>query len=117
MKSMLGKVFTSVTDLSDEIVFSNNTESYKFYHQQNCCESVYIESIVGDLLALVGTPILMAEESSSDLSDNEGCEEWTFYKFATIKGYVDICWRGTSNGYYSTSVSLEHKVKQCLIKI
>jgi hypothetical protein len=113
MKSMMGKVFNSVVRIGDEeIIFSNDTESYKLHHWQDCCENVYIESIVGDLNDLVGAPILMAQESSG--YSETGCDdvnEWTFYKFATIKGYVDVRWNGSSNGYYSTSVDLEHDVK------
>lgn len=68
----------------------------------------YIEDICGDLNALVGSPILIArEDSSSDLQPgNEGDDSytWTFYNFATTKGYVAVRWYGTSNGYYSESV-------------
>ena len=79
----------------------------RLFHNQNCCESVRIEEIHGDLAHLVGSPLLMAEEASDWNFTDGGKEEWTFYKFATIKGYVTIRWYGSSNGYYSTSVDFE----------
>lgn len=85
------------------------THLFQLYHDQDCCESVYIESIVGDIFSLVGQQILLAEESTN--SENPIDKEWddsftwTFYKLATIKGYVDIRWYGSSNGYYSESVT------------
>lgn len=110
MKQMIGKIFTKVESSNDQLVFSNDVETFRFHHYQDCCESVYIESIVGDLSDLVGVPILMAEESSNDMESNEYGDviEWTFYKFATIKGYVDVRWCGFSNGYYSTSVDMDY---------
>ena len=111
MLNMVGKVFTSVTQDGYEMVFANETETFKFYHYQDCCESVSIDDIVGDLSDLVGEPLLIAEEVSGEapVLDDEyhECVEWTFYKFATIKGYVDIRWYGSSNGYYSEGVDFE----------
>ena len=80
------------------------------YHAQDCCESVTVDDIIGDLNDLLGEPIIVAEEVVSD-ENPEGVEidyqdsfTWTFYKFANRNGYVDIRWYGESNGYYSESV-------------
>lgn len=88
---------------------------YRMYHEQDCCEYVHIDDLNGDLQSLVGSKILVADEATSENSTPEGLDSsgaddsytWTFYRFATIKGFVDIRWFGTSNGYYSESVSFE----------
>lgn len=109
----LGKVFDSVTTSKDmdEIIFKSESGfGYKMYHMQDCCESVFIEDIEGDLQDLVGAPITQAEEISSEnngpLYEHDYSYTWTFYKLATVKGYVTIRWYGTSNGYYSESVDI-----------
>ena len=113
IEDMRGKVFTRVTGSvgGDQLVFETATERFVFFHYQDCCESVDINDIVGDLEDLVGEPLLVAEEVSGETpvdfeeEDHESVT-WTFYKFATRKGYVDVRWLGESNGYYSESVSL-----------
>ncbi len=111
IESMVGKIFTSVRGGvgSGEMVFENATERFVFFHSQDCCESVDINDIVGDLEDLVGEPLLIAEQvSGATEPDVEHYESYTytFYKFATRKGYVDVRWLGESNGYYSEGVSL-----------
>jgi hypothetical protein len=113
LKKMEGTIFPIVSADDGEMIFENATERYVFSHQQDCCESVYIESIVGDLQDLVNTPILIAEESTGDTPADSTATPydsytWTFYKFATFKGWVDIRWLGESNGYYSESINVEY---------
>jgi hypothetical protein len=113
-ETLLGKTIVEISGAvgEDEILFRcSDGSQYRMYHSQDCCESVSVESIVGDWSDLIGNPILKAEEATSDehpagYAGSEWGESftWTFYKLATIKGYVDIRWLGESNGYYSEGV-------------
>ena len=116
IKDMVGKTFTRVYGgVGDgEMVFENDTERYVFTHDQDCCESVDINDVVGDLQDLVGEPLLMAEEVSGYIGpepESADSYTYTFYKFATRRGYVDVRWLGESNGYYSESVDLHYVQK------
>jgi hypothetical protein len=115
--TMVGKILVSVVKTSDdELLFvTTEGEKYRMYHSQNCCESVTIDDICGGLEDLIGSPILVAEEATSEGENPDGVPvpeyqdsfTWTFYKIDTAKGGVTIRWYGGSNGYYSESVDFE----------
>jgi len=111
---LVGMTMKSVTrseyDGNDSIVFETvEGERFQLAHHQDCCESVHIEDLEGDLEDLVGSPITSADESSNSGVEGEygDTSTWTFYRFATAKGFVSIRWVGSSNGYYSEGVSFE----------
>ena len=99
----------------EEMIFVvDNGDKYKLYYEADWCASCDIVDIVGDLEDLIGSSILMAEEITNEQDTNpdgvvipefQESFTWTFYKLATIKGYVTISWYGQSNGYYNESVS------------
>lgn len=107
--TLIGKVITEIKGLEkdgDEVYFKCiDGSSFSMYHEQDCCESVSIDDVCGDVADLLNTPILVAEESTKEGDTLGASETWTFYKLATIKGSVDIRWYGESNGYYSEDVS------------
>ena len=116
-----GLTITSIEDLEEysELVVFKTSEGRRFemYHSQDCCERVSIEDVCGDVNDLLNSPILLAEEVTSeedpediqkDYHDDSFC--WTFYKLSTIKGDITIRWYGESNGYYSVGVNF-HEIK------
>ncbi len=111
---LLGKTIKEIHIAVDKESVEIRTEdgkSYGMHHQQNCCESVALYDVCGDLIDVIGSPILLAEEVVSDSFPDDvptpnysDSNTWTFYKLSTIKGSVTMRWLGTSNGYYSESV-------------
>jgi hypothetical protein len=108
---LVGKVLTNIENKGYEIIFyCSNGKKYMMYHSQDCCESVVVEDIVGDLDDLIGSPIIRATEDVSGenpegvIKEYQDSFTWTFYNIATAKGHVTIRWYGESNGYYSESI-------------
>lgn len=106
---LIGKQITTIeiTEDKEKLFFRTyDNETYVMYHEQDCCESVYIEDINGDLNDIIMYKIQYAKEDihAPEDTDCDSCT-YTFYKLGTSKGYVDIRWFGGSNGYYSESVS------------
>ena len=114
IEDLLGKTITQICGMekdSEEIhIICADGSEYYMYHEQDCCESVWLEDVCGDVACLLGTPITKAEETSNseDPAGTDGYEPdsytWTYYHLGTVKGYVDLRWYGESNGYYSESV-------------
>ena len=112
ISEMIGLTFHHIEGkVEDDVLLfvgAGDVPSFKFYHEQDCCESVSIAEIHGDLEDLVGVPILEAREDTQEGDGGEyGSATWTFYNFRTIKGSVTVRWLGESNGYYSESVSID----------
>lgn len=107
LNPIIGLTFDLIEASEYEIIFhAQGGRKFRMYHEQDCCEAVYVEDIAGDLNDLIGAPVVRAEERSQDDPDAYESGVWTFYEFATIKGSVTIRWYGSSN-HYSVSVSLE----------
>jgi len=113
---LVGHTLTSITHEKEHalrfrgetLVFQSKTAKWtqNFHADENDLD-IYIESIVGDFKDLLETPILVAEECTGS------CEEgtYTFYKLATVRGWVDIRWVGESNGYYSETMETYKETK------
>jgi hypothetical protein len=104
-----GKTLTDITGIKDDDVrfHCDDGTVYRMRHHQSCCESVGIEQVDGEISDLIGPPLSIAEVVFKERDSEYGSEGWTFYRFATVKGYVTIRWSGSSNGYYSIRVDFD----------
>lgn len=119
LSELIGKTLVRVETDADLVLFETTEgEIYRLTHIQDCCESVYLEDVCGNVADLVGSPIVMSDEVDSEPPARDSgeyvpdSETWTFYKFATVKGYVTMRFYGSSNGYYSERVDFVKSVNR-----
>ena len=103
-----GKYLIEVTVSAEQVTFVTNDGTYRLYHEQDCCEAVYLYDVEGDIADMQDALCCCAymtqqySEQSEDYS-----KTYTFYSVQTTKGYVWLRWLGESNGYYSEGVDFE----------
>lgn len=116
IKDLIGKTIKTISGGPDTDYIDFTTEDgYTgiIHHSQDCCESVVIHDMKGDLQGLIGSPITHASEDCPDLPDEdlpEYCDSsytWTHQVLQTEKQRVEILWLGQSNGYYSEGVTFK----------
>ena len=116
---LVGKTFVKINrddDNDDGIEFvTDKGVTYVQYHEQDCCEHVYVEDINGNLDELLNSPIVKAEETSNSGQNGYESYTWTFYHIVAANGAtVTIRWNGESNGYYSESVNMRKHWDECV---
>jgi hypothetical protein len=123
-EELKGKTIVAIEGLevgSDRVTFTlSDGMRHVMYHSQECCESVLIEDLNGDVKDLLDSEILLAVESTNTENPPDAKPEtiegqdtflWTFYRLSTIKGTVVIRWYGESNGYYSERVDFVEEAR------
>lgn len=102
---------------SDEVtIMFTDGSCLKFYHQQDCCETVLLEDFDTNPEDLINTNIISIEERK--YSDSENAVEplntwdesytWSFYIIKTSKFTMTMRWYGESNGWYSETVDIDY---------
>lgn len=106
IKDMVGKKITGI--YYDEEYFQIRTDDcvYAFYHEQDCCESVWLTQVDGISDKIIGSRIVIAEVVTDEKDTEYGHITWSFYKIGTNKGMIDFRFQGESDGGYSETVDL-----------
>ena len=110
-----GKIIKEINGLeigSDEVFIRTNDETYKVYHEQDCCEHVRVVKVIGNVNELIGEVIFAEEDAGANEPDwhDEYIDDsytWTKYVLKTVNASLEFWFLGESNGYYSEDVSIK----------
>ena len=113
MNKLIGTKINGISVNDDQSILSFDTDQGEVTYQAwgDCCSESWFADITG-VSALLGATVAGVEEVSLDgYNVNDGrCrqeEDSAYgYKITTDKGYADIVFRNSSNGYYGGDIGL-----------
>lgn len=108
MKELIGKTIVSiyVNDDQSELVFETNEGQIRYVTDADCCSETWFADLIG-VEAIINQEILSVEDLEipeslqDDSRSRQDSDSYYGVKLTTIKGYCDIVYRNSSNGYYS----------------
>ena len=106
IKDMVGKKVVGIYYDEENFQILTDDGVYAFYHEQSCCESVWLTQVDGINDKIIGSRIVIAEVVTDEKDTEYGHITWSFYKIGTNKGMIDFRFQGESNGFYSETVDL-----------
>jgi hypothetical protein len=109
-KDLVGRKIKSISVHPYEVHFElDKGERYRLYHSQDCCETVGVNGVFGDISSIVGGDVTQAIEEVFSDHDPEGYvrEEkeyrdysytWSIFKLVTTYGKLEIRFWGNPTG-------------------
>lgn len=95
--------------INEEVYIWASGRKFVMVHDQDCCECVTVEDIQGNVERMIGEVVIDATENSNctdpKIEGTDDCWTWTYYTIRTQSETLVIRWYGSSNGYYSESVT------------
>jgi len=116
MNKLIGKKINGISINDDQSILSFDTDrgQVNYVADGDCCSESWFADITG-VSALIGGTVATVEEVSMDgynVEDGRGRQnkdEAYGYKLITDKGYADIVFRNSSNGYYGGNLKYYKK--------
>ncbi len=113
MNELLNEICKAIYIDADKlhIVFETNNKQLVYCVESDCCSQAWIEHIENPEV-LINEPIIevICKDYSSVRNDDEYGNDYidSFgYTFKTHKGYCDMEFRNSHNGYYGASIELQ----------
>lgn len=113
MKELIGKKISGLRINEDQsiLVFDTDQGTVGYETYGDCCSESWFADITGVSAMIGGTVQAVEEVSMYDYNVEDGrtrqeYDEAYGYKLTTDKGYADIVFRNSSNGYYGGSIEL-----------